>query len=253
MASRLFLVQLNTRGWVAIVSFSPEEHVLTTFFRLSKVQRASLQYLKVKFYRKLARLAVTKFADQYVVRERDLVEVEKTFREIYNDFLKIRKEIYNELVTAWPEIEARLKSFAEKLGYAVDVSRLKPTEESFLELSYSVMPLDLVIAHVFNLAEEFRKKAVEAEEYKALAGRIEAEAKQRIKELEERYNGKIKELEETVEKLKKALTEKEKQLYLARLGRLEEDAMDIAGLLGKDTVEALKAKIEAVHEALARL
>jgi len=247
---RLFIVQLHTRGWAVGVSYTPEERVLMSIFRLSSEQRNRLQYLKVKFYRFIGDLSVCRFGEQYVVREKDLLEIERFFKEeVEKPFLEERGKIFKELLDRWDDIENRLASYAKRIGIDPSkISRLKPKEESFLDLYYTVTPLDFHIAGVFDLARKFEEKANELQEYKSLAERIKRDAERRIAELKSIYEEKLAEMNKVVEKLKEAVKEKDRELYRARLMGLIDDAKDVAELLGEETTEDLKAKIEALKD-----
>ena len=252
---RLFIVQLHTRGWAVGVSYTPEERVLMSIFRLSHEQKNRLQYLKVKFYRYVGDRSICKFGEQYVVREGDLIEIEKFFKnEIEKPFLEERKAIFKELLEKWDEIEDRLTSYAKRHGINPSkISKLKPREETFLDLYYTVTPLDLQISGVFDLARKFEEKSREAQEYRALAERIRRDAERRIAELKAIYEEKLAEMDNMVKKLKEAVREKEKELYKARLMGLVEDAKDVAELLGEETTEDLKAKLNALKEIFTQI
>jgi len=251
---RLFIVQLHTKGWAVGVSYTPEERVLMSIFRLSNEQKNRLQYLKVKFYRFVGSLSICKFGEQYVVREKDLIGIERFFKdEVEKPFLEERKKIFRELLDKWDEIENRLVSYAKRHGIDPNrISRLKPKEESFLDLYYTVTPLDLQISGVFDLASKFEEKSSEAQEYRALAERVKRDAERRIAELKAIYEEKIAEMNRVIEKLKEAVKEKDRELYKARLMGLVEDAKDVAELIGEETAEDLKAKMEALKELLTR-
>jgi hypothetical protein len=252
---RLFVVQLHTRGWSVGISYTPEDRILTSISRLSREQRSQLQYLKVKFYRFLDSVSLFKFQNQYVVREKDLVEAERFFRaEVYRQFSDLRNEIFSDIVNNWAEIEQRLKKYVET--HNLDPSklqRLRPNgfrAEDFLDIYYTITPLDTQVSGVLDLAEEFRKKSEEAEEYRLVAERLRIEGQRALNQLRQQYEEKISQMGKIIEKLKSALKESEVKLYKAKLAGLVDDAKDIADLVGGETVEDLKNRLEAIKEFL---
>jgi predicted DsbA family dithiol-disulfide isomerase len=250
VSNRFFVVRLHTEGWMVGVSHSPEERVLTSIFRLSREQRSRLSALKVKFYRALGKKAVMRVAGWYVVKEKDLPEIEREFRAIEGEFLRLRAEVYSELKAQWDQIEKKLREYAESHGINVNLERLRPEGEEFLGMRYSITPLDMEIASVFSLAEELEKKARESQEWKAVAERVREEGNRMLRELRKEYEAKIRRMMETVEELKGELRESRRKLYRARILGLAEEARDIADMLGEDAMEDLKFRLEALKEAL---
>ncbi|MEM2498060.1 MAG: hypothetical protein QXR81_06795 [Candidatus Nezhaarchaeales archaeon] len=251
--SQLYVVELHTRGWGVGVSHSPEERILTTIFRLSRDQKNRLQYLKVKFYRAVKRWSVFTLGEKYVVPQRRLPEVEAGFKEVYSEFVKLRRKFFEEIAGRWEEIKKRLEERASRMGVSVDLSRLKPSDEGFLDMRYTVTPLGLSVEQIINVSEEFEKLAKEREEYRSLASRLREEAERTMREVKEKYEEKVAELEKTVEKLKKALKEKGREAYRLKLrARMAaSDAEEIAAFLGPETVEDLRVKLEALKEYFA--
>ncbi|MEM1523385.1 MAG: hypothetical protein QXU69_10170 [Thermofilaceae archaeon] len=249
--SQLYIVELRTRGWAVGVSYTPEERILTTVFRLSKEQKNKLQYLKVKFYRVLDRLSVFTLGEKYVVSRGDLPEVERAFAEIYKEFLDLRREIYNEMASKWDEIQRKLEDRLRSMGLsATRIRRLKPSDESFLEMYYVITPLSLTIDQLINVSEEFERLARERDEYRMIAQRVREEAERNLAEVRRAYEDKVRELEKVIEELKEALKEKSREVYRLRLKAKEvaDDAKEIATFLGPETIEDLKAKLEALKE-----
>ncbi|MEM4501469.1 MAG: hypothetical protein QW512_05000 [Thermofilaceae archaeon] len=249
--SQLYIIELRTRGWAVGVSYTPEERILTTIYRLSKEQKNKLQYLKVKFYRALERLSVFTLGEKYVVPQKHLPEVERVFSEIYDEFVELRREIYEDIVGRWDEIQRKLEERLNSMGLPTSrIHRLKPADESFLDMYYVVIPLSLTIDQLINVSEEFEKLARERDEYRAIARRIREEAERNLAEVRRAYEDKLRELEKTVEELKKALKERTKEVYRLRLKAREvaEDAREIAAFLGEETLEDLKSKLEALKE-----
>lgn len=248
--AKLYIVQLHTRGWAVGVSFTEEERVLTSIYRLSREQKNKLHYLKVLFYRFLNKKSVFQLSNQYIVRERDLVEIEQCFRKIEKEFKILRREIFNELVNEWEKIKKELENYLSKRNINISIERLKPEEEKFLDLTYSIIPLDFQIARVFDLSEELKKKSEKIEEYKMLAERVKEEGIRRIKELKSKYDEKMKELDETIKNLKEALKKKSKEVYFLKLKVKEEveDAKDIAEILGEETIEDLNEKLKTLQQ-----
>ncbi|MEM1696529.1 MAG: hypothetical protein QXQ90_08055, partial [Desulfurococcaceae archaeon] len=154
--SQLYIIELRTRGWAVGVSYSPEERILTTIYRLSKEQKNKLQYLKVKFYRALVRLSVFTLGEKYVVPQKHLPEVERVFSEIYDEFVELRREIYEDIVGRWDVIQRKLEERLNSMGLPTSrIHRLKPADESFLDMYYVVIPLSLTIDQLINVSEEF--------------------------------------------------------------------------------------------------
>lgn len=248
--SKLFIVELHTRGWAVGISHTPEERVITTIFRLSKQQKNKLQSLKVRFYRVLERYSTFTLGEKYIVPQKYLPNIEGEFKNIHNEFITLRKEIYSELMQKWDEIKKRLETYAKKMGLNVNIERLKPVGEDFLEMYYIVTPLNLSINQLIDLSKEFETLAKERDEYKSLANRLKGEANRMINEIKAKYEEKINELESTVNKLKEALKEKSREVYRLRLRVKEvaDDAEEIANFLGEETVEDLKNRLEALKE-----
>jgi CHASE3 domain sensor protein len=250
---KLFVVKLHTRGWSVGVSHTPEERVLTTFFRLSQEQRNRLQYLKVQFYRMLNREKLFMVNDEYVVSEKKLVRVERFFREIYGEFEELRREIYEELASNWDAIMKKLREHAEREGISLKrLEELKPISSDFLEMSYTVHPLNTMISVIYRQAEEFKKLSRKALEYKSLAERTKREAEDMLRQIRSSYNAKVEELEKTINLLKEAVKQEKAENYRLRLRAkaetLASEAKDIAPLLGEETAEDLYNKLDALKE-----
>lgn len=249
--AKFFVVSCHTRGWAVGLSYAPDERILTSVYRLSRTQRSKLNYLKVEFYRFLDGLAAFRFNRQYVIRAKDLIAVENKFREIEAKFQGLRDEIFYEMERQWPQIERRLLEYVRKHGVKISeeqIRSLKPREETFLDLYYSVVPLDTQVSGVFDLAEAFQKKAEEVKEYLFLAERMRVEGERAKQELREQYEEKIKSMERIIQDLKKVLREKEREAYKAKLLSLAEDAQDIAEIIGDEAVEDMKFRLEALKE-----
>jgi len=249
----LYVVELRTRGWAVGISHSPEERVITTIFRLSKAQKNRLQYLKVKFYRALDRYSVMTLGDKYIVPEKHLPEIEREFQEVFAEFKQLRKEIHDELMSRWSEIESKLKKYAKEHEIPPErIERLKPnsSEENFLEMYYIVTPLALSISQLINVSEEMERLAKERDEYRALAERLRREAWRMVEEVKMKYQQKVNELNSLIERMKSKLKEQSKEIYRLRLKAREiaDDAKEIAEFLGPETVEDLKAKLEMLKE-----
>jgi predicted RNase H-like nuclease (RuvC/YqgF family) len=115
---------------------------------------------------------------------------------------------------------------------------------------YTVTPLSDLINQIYRTSEDFERLSQQVAEYKSLAKRVKEEADRMINEMKKKYNDKIKELNDTIEKLKDALKKKSKEAYVLRLKAkaISEDAMDVANLLGEETVDDLKEKLQALQE-----
>jgi predicted RNase H-like nuclease (RuvC/YqgF family) len=244
----LYLVEVHLKGVSVGISHSPEERILTTIYRLSSDERNKLHYFKVKFYRILDRHCVFKLRDKYVVSLKALAEIDRRFREIYRDFAQLRKEIYDRLIAHWDIISQQLTKYALKFGIPTDrVEELKPNSpDAFLDFSYSITPLPQVISQLQNLAEQLSKIS----EYKLLAVRIKREAEEMVEEIKKRYEEKVRNLEETVERLKNALKKSEQMRYelSLKVGELSQEVEDVRELIGEETTEDLKLKLEALKK-----
>ena len=251
---QLYIVELRTRGWSVGVSYTLEERILSTVFRLSKEQKNRLQYLKVKFYRFLDRVSLFTIGDKYVVSQKDLPEIEREFSSIYSEFVKMRREFYEDIISRWDQIQRRLEERLISMGVPVSrIHRLKPSDEgSFLDMYYVVIPLSLTIDQLVNVSEEFEKLARERDEYKALARRVREEAERNLAEVRRAYEEKIRELEEIVERLKNALKNQSREIYRLRLKarELSDDLMEIGGFLGGEVLDDLRNRLEALKEFL---
>jgi len=243
----LFLVELHFSGIGKGITHSPEDRVITSIHRLSAKEKNRLQYFKVKFYRILDRYCVFRLRDKYVLSTRGLVEVEKEFRKIYAEFISLRSEIYTRLVSDWPNLAERLKAYAVRFGIQPErVDALKPKDPSeFLEMSYSITPLPQLLEQLKSLVSEFESKG---EDYQQLAERVKRENQKILDEIKQKYEEKIKQLEALVDELKKALKKSERKSYelRLRLGEVAEEASEIASLLGEETEEDLKYRLESL-------
>ncbi len=253
--AKLFIVEFHTRGWVVGVSHTPEERVLTTFFRLSREQRNKLNYLRVKFYRLLARHKVFMLGGKYVVPLRALPLIEEEFQKIYKEFTVLRREFYDDITKRWDRILPQMKEIALRLGIpTMKLERLKPSSEEFIDAYYTITPLPNLISQIYRTYEDFMRMAEEKEEYRRLAERVKAEAERMISEIKEEYEKRLEEMEKLVEKLKGELRARERKLYKARLAGMlrdtEETASDVADLLGEETAEELYERLNAIKEVL---
>ena len=250
---RFFIVQLRTRGWAVGISFTPEERVLTSIFRLSRSQKNQLYALKVAFYRFLAKHSSFRLSDNYVVREDRLPIVVAEFDEnVKPRFEELRRRIYEELSSQWHAISRRLADYLARSGRdAKVIERLRPNADAgldgFLNMYLSIAPLDYYVAGVISLAEELEKAREKAKEYQRVIRAVREEALRRMEELRRSYEEKLREMENVVKKLK---AERRREIYEMRLRGLMEDAQDIAELLGPETVEDLKARLEALKSFL---
>jgi len=244
----LYLIELHFSGIGKGITHSPEDRVVAAIHRLSSQDKNRLQYLKVKFYRMLDRNCVFKLREKYVVSSRNLVEVEREFQNLYAEFSDLRHEIYNKIISDWPRLVDKLKAYALKFGISPDkVEQLKPNADDFLELSYSITPLPQLLNQLKSLASDFKLKGGE---YQQIAERVRRESEEIISEIKRRYEEKIKQLEALVEELKEALKKSERKSYelRLRLGEVAKEASEIAPLLGEETEEDLKQKLEALKK-----
>jgi uncharacterized phage infection (PIP) family protein YhgE len=244
----LYLVEVHLKGVSVGISHSPEERILTTIYRLSSAERNKLHYFKVKFYRILDRHCVFRLRDKYVVSLKSLAEIERSFREIYKGFVQLRQEIYDRLLDQWGLISQQLTKYALKFGIPIDrVEALKPNSPNdFLDFSYSITPLPQVISQLQSLAEQLSKLS----EYQQLALRIKREAEEMVEEIKKRYEEKVKNLEETVERLRNALKKSEQMRYelSLKVGELSQEVEDTKDLIGEETAEDLKFRLEALKK-----
>jgi len=246
-------VELRTRGWAVGISRVPEEHVLTTFFRLNREQRSKLNYLRVKFYRVVDRYRAFRLWDKYVVTGRALIPIEEEFRKIYEEFLEMRREIYEELMSRWDEISERLLEYSKRAGLdIVHVERLKPESSDFLDLYYTLTPLPRLLNQIYRTYEDFLRLAEEKEEYRRLAERVKDKADRMIGSLRDAYESKIEELEKVIKRLREEVKKGYKRAYVLQLKaeRMIEEAGEIEKLCGEETIEDLKFKLEALKEHL---
>jgi len=238
--SELYIVELRTRGLFVGVSKVPEERILTTVFRLGEKERNKVLYLRFKFYRSLDKLSVlTLFGEKYVVPRKYLPEVERVFSEVYGEFLKVRREAYSKLVDRWDEVRKRL----EDMGIPPEkILRIKPSDESFLDIYYVVTPLSVVINGFMKASEELEG---EGDEYRVIAGRVRDEAERILNEVRRGYEEKVKELEKVVEELRKS-----PKNYRLRFKALDlmSDAEEIAKFLG--ITEDFRKRVEPLKEYL---
>lgn len=253
----LYIIELRMQGLYKSITRMPEDRILTAIYRLSKYERDQLQYLKVKFYRKIEKLSAFQFRDKYVVKEKDLPEIEKFFRELYQEFTKIRSEIFNRLVSDWPALSEKLKEYATRFGIPEKkIDKLAPTTpEELLEMDYTVTPLAYLIEDAYEAAERLKKMEEKAQEYRLVAERIQREADRMKEELKQQYEEKIKELTTIIEKLKEALRKQSREVYELKLRAREtlDDTQEIAQLVGGEIEEDMKAKAEAIIKLLASL
>jgi DNA-binding transcriptional MerR regulator len=250
----VYIVELHFRGLGKALSRSPEERVIASIYRLSREDRNKLQYLKVKFYRLLDKHSLLRIGDKYIVPKGRLPEIERGFQEIRGEFVPLRAEIYSSLIQGWPQISARLRNYAEKFGIPPErVEGLKPSSpEDLLEMDYTLLPLSLVLGQAYVSADEFERMAEKAEEYRRVAERIRRETDRVLGEVREGYEEKLAELEGLVERLREALKKKSKETHRLRLrlGELAEEAGEVASLLGEETAEDLRERLEAVKGLL---
>jgi DNA repair exonuclease SbcCD ATPase subunit len=252
----LCIVELHFRGLNVAVSRSPEEHILSTVYRLSAEEKNKLSALKVKFYRLLDRYSVFRIGEKYVVSYDKLPVIEKEFKGIRADFLKLRAEIYENLRKNWPVLSEKLKRFAEKYDIPPErIERLAPPDEQdlLLDMNYTILPLHLAITQMYATAEEFEKMSKKVEEYKDLADRLRRNAEEMVKQVRGEYEKKIKELENTIEKLKEAIKTQSKEIYRLRVRAKEliNETESISTILGKseeEEIEELKTKLQVLQE-----
>lgn len=245
------MVELHLRGLNKAISRSPDERVIASIYRLSKEEKNKLQYLKVKFYRLLDKHAVCQIDQKYVVPESALIEIEKGFEEIYKEFDKLRKDIFEFFEKNWSSLSAKLKNYADKYNIPKEkIDALKPNDEHFLELSYTIKPLPSMINENYDLVERLKEMGEKVREYEAIAERIRRETDEMIAQVRESYEKKIEELNFTIEKLKKALKEKSKDVHRLRLRAktIAKEVEEIAPILGEEVVEELEGRLEALKE-----
>ncbi|MEM1696352.1 MAG: hypothetical protein QXQ90_07130 [Desulfurococcaceae archaeon] len=243
----LFLVELRTKGWTVGAVYTPEERALATVFRLTREQRNKLQYLKVKFYRALDKVSVFKLWGKHVVPLTNLPEVERAFGEVYEEFLRLRSEIHSNLVARWSEIEEKLRASGVP---EPRIQRLKPVDEAFMDMYYTVLPLPLTADQVRKSTEELEKLATEKPEYRAVARRVREEAERVIEEARRAYEERLAKLETLLSILRKTprhMPEEADQLKQEALRTMRE-CIEIAILLGPEALENLKAKLSSITE-----
>jgi len=249
--SKLFIVELRTSGWSVGVSHTPEERILTTIFRLNRKQKNQLHALKVKFYRLLARNSVFTIGEKYVVNMDGLVEIQRGWEEIYEEFDELRREFYEELVSNWDEIEKKIREEAKKLGFPeTKIEHLKPDGENFLSMRYTPIPLNAMLSMIYKTAEDFERLKEKVREAESIAEAVKEEANQMVSQIRQSYEEKIKDLEQKLQKLKTTTKKQKKQLYKLQLRAREiaTNIEDTAPILGEENVEELKDKLDALLE-----
>jgi hypothetical protein len=250
-----YIVELRMTGLGVSLSYTDRvtKHVVTSIYRLSKYERSQLQYLKVKLYRVLDRLASFQLDDSYVLHAKRLREFEEEFREVYEEFKKIRRRVYEEVVQNWPTIRQGIVEFLSKAGNPDMEERLRridppESEEGLAELSYRLIPLNFLL----KMSE---MGVIDDEPVKE---RVRAEAEKIRREVERQYQLKILKLEETIAEFEKKMREQEEQVrklrsilrsrehYLAKLDGLIREAEDVEEILGEETAEELRNRVEAL-------
>jgi len=252
-----YIVEVRMTGLGVSLSYTDKvtKHVVTSIFRLSKHERSQLQYLKVKLYRELARLASFQLDDSYVLHARKLREFEEAFREVYEEFKEIRRRVYAEIVQNWPAIRQGIIEYISKTGdpgpnMEEKLRRIDPpeSEEGLAELSYRLIPLNFLL--------KLEEMGVIDDE--AVRERVKAEAEKMRKEIERQYELKIRELEKAIAEFQRRVAEQEEKIkklrgilrsreyYLAKLDGLIREAEDAEEILGEETAEELKNRVEAL-------
>lgn len=241
-----YIVEISLSGIAKSLSIlDPDsQHILTSVFRLNRIQKSKLQYVKVKLYRILESLSSFTIADKYILNVKKLPEFEKKFAEVYSDFSKIREEIYNELVAIWPNERRRIEKQLIKSGYEDKVKKLKTLDppsrpEELVELRYRLIPLSTMLRVAEEITDEHVKKRMEREAER-IKKEIEAQYREKIQNLENQ----ILELKQKEKNLKKLIRTKE--YYLARLNELLPDINDVSNILGEETSDELKERLEAI-------
>jgi len=252
-----YIVEVNLIGASKSLSFSDpsSQRILTSIFRLNRHQKAKLQYIKVKLYRRLRELSSFSIDDKYVLNAKKLPEFDKAFSEVYSDFKNLRKEIFEELRKEWPKARQAIEAQLKRAGYEDKLELLDGLEppknpRELVELRYKLIPLNFLLNVSELIDDEQIKKRMEKEAYR-IRKEIEKQYREKIRELEEKIRNLLKELnekEQNIKKLRKLIRTKE--YYLAKLEKLIPDVDDASQVLGEETADELKERLEAVKMKL---
>lgn len=251
----LFIIEVHCKGLQVGVTKSPEDRIITTFFRFSKEEKSKFQYFKIRTYRLLERLSNFKLGDKYVISTKNLLVFEKEFQQIYIEFAQFRKEVYDRLNDNWPLIFEKMSTYAKRFEIPTEkLERLKPNDELFLDLNYDITPLPSLLRQIYKTYEDFQQLSRQKEEYRMLAERMRRKMEETRMELKKQYDEKIRTLNEKIEMLKIYLKEEKKKRYVEMLKHDTEEisskAMEIAELLGPETAEELNEKLDMLKQML---
>ena len=255
-----YLVEVRLTGASKSVSFTDDvsQRILTSIFRLNRRQKSRLQYVKVELYRTLRSLSSFRIDDKYVLSARKLPDFEKSFRQVYAEFRDLRKEIFEELRREWPKVKEELRDQLKRQGAIArlkDLDRLDPPEspEQLVELRYTLIPLNFLLNLDELIDDEWVRERVRRE-----AERIKEQVKhqylERIRELEREVAELVKKVGEkdrTIAKLRKLVRSRE--YYLAKLNNLIPDVDEVSEVLGEETVDELRERMEALKARLISL
>jgi len=252
-----YIVEVNLIGASKALSFSDpsSQRILTSIFRLNRHQKSKLQYIKVKLYRRLKELASFSIDDKYVLNAKKLPEFDKAFSEIYQEFKSLREEIFKELRREWPNARRAIEAQLKRAGYEDKLrllDGLEPPKDSrkLVELRYKLIPLNFLL-NVSELIDDEQIKRRMEREADRIRREIEAQYRSKIRELEKRIRELLKELnkkEQDIKSLRKLIRTRE--YYLAKLEKLIPDIDDASQILGEETADELKERLEAVKMKL---
>ena len=245
-----YIVEINLIGAYKALSFSDpsSQRILTSIFRLNKHQKSRLQYIKVKLYRRLEELASFSIDDKYVLNAKRLPEFESIFSEIYREFESLREEIFEELRREWPSARQAIENQLRMMGRENKLrllDELDPPEDprGLVELRYRLIPLNTLL-NVSELIDDEQVKKRMEEEARRIRDEIEAQYRAKIRELEEELNRR----EQDIKSLKRLIRTRE--YYLAKLEKLMPDVDDASQVLGEETADELKERLEAIKMKL---
>lgn len=250
--AELFVIELKTTGWQSRISIEDEGHILTNVFRLSKEQRNKLHCFKVKFYRALERFSILKIDDKYIISQRHLLDIENAFQEIYNEFIQLRKKIYDELQNTLKDTLKNILKKHSKLEYKhklsagqfAKITKLTNISEDFIDMNYTILPLSALIRHLMRLSSMYFDLAKEKKEYKNIAMRLYKNVEKYMLALKEAYENKTKELEQIISKLNGSTIQQTSQ---QKIQELINEIEDLAAFLGAPLPESIEKALNIIE------
>ena len=244
--SLLYTIRVSFKGLGKSVSVSHQEHLLTRIYRLSTQDRTKMQQHKVTLYRLIAKWAVFKLDESYIIPETALPIIEDGFTEIYAKFDTLRESVYDGIVTNWDKIKQDIEDYLAKMGINEDLESLDPPDSAgeLLDLGYSLTPLADSLQQLMGTSKNLQ--AVDGR----VAERLKAEYEKKVDQLDKQYEKKLKEMQETADKLKEKdkLKAEEMRALQIQLSALKDQTESIAPLLGEQKEEDLKSRLEGLKE-----